>query len=75
MGLITSLEAVGPEEGVLAHVRRRIHHLPNQVVLQMSIPSQIRQLILYISNSKGHADGFVGELTSAKRLSKHFVRD
>jgi len=33
-----------------------------------SIPTQIRQLILYISNSKGEVDGFVGELTSAKRL-------
>ena len=38
-----------------------------------SIPTQIRQLIFRISNSKGHVDGFVGELTSAKRLEKHFV--
>ena len=41
-------------------------------VLQKS--TQIRQFILYISNSKGLVDGFVGELTSAKRLSKHCVR-
>ena len=27
-----------------------------------------RQLILYTSNSKGQVHGFVGELTSAKRL-------
>ena len=29
-------------------------------VLQKSIPAHIRQLILYISNSKGSVDGFVG---------------
>ena len=39
-----------------------------KVVLQKAIPTQICQLILYISNSKGYADEFVGELTSAKRL-------
>ena len=36
--------------------------------LQKSIPTQLRQLILYISNRKGYVDGFVGELTSATRL-------
>ena len=42
-----------------------------KVVLQNSIPIQIR-LILYISNSKEYElmDSY---LTSAKRLSKHFV--
>jgi hypothetical protein len=45
----------------------------DKVVLQKSIPTQIHQLILYISNSKGQADGFVGQLTSAKRLQKHLV--
>ena len=39
-----------------------------QVVLQKSIPTQIRQLILYIRNSKGWVDRFVRGLTSAKRL-------
>ena len=39
-----------------------------EVVLQKSILTQIRQLILYMSNSKGQVDGFVGKLTSAKRL-------
>jgi len=39
-----------------------------EVVLQKSIPTQICQLILYISKSKGYVDGFVGQLTSAKRL-------
>ena len=46
-----------------------------KVVLQKSIPAQIRQLILdyyYISNNKGYVDGFVGELTFAKRLYKQF---
>ena len=44
------------------------HKVASQVVLQNSIPTQIRQLIIYISNSKGSVDGFVGELTSAERL-------
>ena len=39
----------------------------------MSIPTHIRLLILYIINSKGQVDGFMGELISAKRLYKHFV--
>ena len=46
-----------------------------KVVLQQSIPAQIRQLILYISNNKGLVDGFVLELTCAKRLDKHFRWD
>ena len=45
------------------------------VVLQKATPTQIRQLILYIGNSEGKVDRFVGELTSAKRLRKHVVRD
>ena len=43
------------------------------VVLQKSIPAQTSQLILYISNNGGHIDEFVGELTFAERLDKHFV--
>ena len=39
-----------------------------QLVLQKSIPIQLRQLILHISNSEGQSDGFVRELISAKRL-------
>ena len=35
---------------------------------QKSIPAQIRQRILYISHDKGYVDGFVQELTFAKRL-------
>ena len=35
---------------------------------EMTIPTQPLQLILHISNSKGQVDGFMGELTSAKRL-------
>ena len=42
-----------------------------KVVLQQSIPKQIRQLIPDISNSKGYVDGFVGEMNFAKRLEKH----
>jgi hypothetical protein len=46
-----------------------------KVVLQKSIPAQVSEHILCISKSEGLRDGFVGELTSAKRLRKHFVRD
>ena len=42
-----------------------------KIVSQKSIPPQIRQLFLYISNNKGQVDGFVGELTFAKRLYEH----
>ena len=48
-----------------AHTRE---HGRLQVVLSKSIPTQICQLILHISNSKEYVDGFVGELTSAKGL-------
>ena len=37
-----------------------------KVVLQKSIPTEIRQLDLYISNDNEHIDGFVRELTFAK---------
>jgi len=46
-----------------------------KVVLQNSVPAQICQRILYISNNKGQVDGFVRELTCAKRLYKHFMCD
>ena len=44
-----------------------------KVILQDLIPAQIRQLILYISNSKRQVNEFWWELTFAKRLCKHFV--
>jgi len=43
-----------------------------QVVLQKPTPTEISHGILHINDIKGHVDGFVGELTSAKRLQKHF---
>ena len=46
-----------------------------KVVLQKSIPTQIRQLILYVSNNEGYVDEFVRELAFAERLSGHFLRD
>ena len=52
-----------------------IHQRVFKVFSQKSILTQIRQLILYISNSKGKVDRFVGEVTPAQRLSKHIVRD
>ena len=42
-----------------------------KVVLQGSIPSQLRQLIFYYYLYTENVDGFVQELTSAKRLYKH----
>ena len=42
-------------------------------VLQKSIPTQIRQLVLLISNSKVQGDGLVEELTSAERPEQHLV--
>jgi len=45
----------------------------HKVVLQKSNPAQILQLILDISNNKGQVDGFVRELTFAKRLHKHLL--
>ena len=44
-----------------------------QVVLQQSVPAQIRQLVLYISNAQGQVDEFVRELTLANRLYKYFL--
>jgi hypothetical protein len=42
------------------------------VVVQTSIPAQIRELTLYISENKGQVDGFVRESTFAERLHEHF---
>ena len=46
-----------------------------EVVVQKSIQTQIRQLILYISRSTEQFDGFVRELTFAKRLCEHSLWD
>jgi len=43
------------------------------VVLQKSIPAQIRQLTLYISNKEGQVDGEMLELSLSKQLYKHFL--
>ena len=40
-----------------------------------SIPAQMHQLILYMSNNRGYVDEFVQEWTSAKQLYKHFLWD
>jgi len=40
--------------------------------LEKPIPTQVRQLILYISNNQGEADGFERELTSPERLLNTF---
>ena len=38
-----------------------------EVVLRKSVPTKIRHIILYISDSKGQVDEFVGGLTVATR--------
>ena len=61
----------------MAHIAGGLRALVNtfltqsffEVVWQKSIPTQIRQLILYISNE------FVWELTFTKRLLKHVLWD
>ena len=45
----------------------------HKVVLQKSIPAQIRRLSLYIGNNEEEVDGFVRELTFAVRLDTHFL--
>ena len=47
----------------------------DKVVLQKSIPAQIRQLILYDHLSKEHVDGFVRELTLEKQHYEHCLWD
>jgi len=42
-----------------------------QVVSQSSIPTQIRRLILYISNDKGYVNESVRELTFPKPIYEH----
>jgi hypothetical protein len=44
-----------------------------KVVLQKSVPAQIRPLILYVSNDIGQVDGFVRELTFVNQLDKHLL--
>ena len=44
------------------------HRMYLLISFRKSTPTRIRQLILYIGNSKGYVDGFVGELNPAKRL-------
>jgi len=45
----------------------------HEVVLQMSIPAQIRKLVLYVSSNQGFVDEFVRTLTFAKHHYKHLV--
>ena len=69
----------GPEEGNLSGHRLLgcgVHFYLTEsvykVAFQESIPPQIRQLILHCCQ-KEQFDGFVRELTSEKRLHKHFL--
>ena len=55
--------AVAHQDGPAPDLRPRRYFSVYKVVLQKSILVQIRQLILYISDSRGQVDGFVGDLT------------
>ena len=44
-----------------------------KVVFKKSIPAQIRELIIYVSNNKGYVDEFVLELTFSTRLHEHLL--
>ena len=46
-----------------------------KVVLQSSIPAQIRQLVLCFYLNKEQVDGFVREIAFAKRLHQHSLCD
>jgi hypothetical protein len=76
--LDAALSALAPESWTPAVGREAVHpktclaESVDKVVLQKSIPAQIRQRILYISINEGYVDGFVWELTFAERLDKHF---
>ena len=58
-------------QGLHSYLTESVH----QVVLRKSIPAKKHQLILGISSRKGCVDEYVGELTSAKRLQNHFLRN
>ena len=65
-----------PHTNTLTHaVSRSPPPAATRPVQQKSIPAQIRQLILYMSNKKGQVDGFVRASTFAKQLYKHFLRE
>ena len=42
-----------------------------KLILQKSVPAQIRQRVIDIDNNKGEVGGFVRELTFAERPYKH----
>ena len=58
-----SIENLKKENQKLREVRSHLTQSLFNPILQKSILTKIRQLILYISKSKGYVDGFVGELT------------
>ena len=58
-------QARGSETHVVPLHHFHLTQSVSKVVLQKHIPTQIRQLILYVSDSKDH--GFLGQLTSTKR--------
>ena len=54
-----AVEASGLSHPVPAYLTQSVF----KVVLQKSIPTRIRQLVIYISSCKGKVDDFVEELT------------
>jgi len=65
----TTLSALAPPERPRAAPHRPyLTEKVFKVILQKSIPSQFRQIIFYISNSKGYVKKIVRKLTFSKRL-------
>jgi hypothetical protein len=54
-------------------VRIYLTHNVFTAVFKKSIPAKIRQFILYISKYESQVDGFVRELTFAKRIYTRFM--
>ena len=64
-----SLGFIPPPRAISGDLTNQLSNLSSHKVFSpKSIPTQIRQLDLYTSNSKGPADDFGEELTSAQRL-------
>jgi len=55
-----------PVRNVRAHFRSYLAESNYKVILQTSIPVQIRRLIFCMTHQNGQFDGFAWELTSAK---------
>ena len=51
------------------------HQVFVKLFCKSQLPAQIRHLIFYVGNNKEQVDGFTRQLTFAKQLYEHFLRD